>query len=92
MTEEELKEAIQDLGWEDMMQIWQDRRNPELQKKWGKGKFFEYAIIHAFEPEKQDEERGWKGKPEEIVRRVSENIDAILKDETVGKIIGFAKS
>ena len=40
---------------------------------------------------KQGEEPGRKGKSEEIVRRVNENIDAILKDETVSKIIRFAK-
>ena len=51
MTEEELKDAIQDLGWEDLLKIWQSRRTPEQLEKWGKGKFFEYAILRAFELE-----------------------------------------
>lgn len=51
MTEVELKDAIRELEWEDLLHIWQERRKPEQQEKWGKGKFFEYAIIRAFELE-----------------------------------------
>lgn len=51
MTEEERKETIQQLGWEDLQVQWKDRKTPEMQEKWGKGKFFEYAILRAFELE-----------------------------------------
>ncbi len=38
-----------------------------------------------------DEERGWKRNSGEIEKKVNEHIERILKDETVNKIIGFAK-
>lgn len=40
---------------------------------------------------KPGEDRGWKKNTPEIEKRVNENIDAILKDETVNKIIEFAQ-
>lgn len=51
MTEDEYKDTIKQLDWCDLKRLWNDRRNPGLWKKWGKGKFFEYAIIRAFELE-----------------------------------------
>ena len=58
MTEEELKTAIKELDWEELMHIWQERRNPEQQAKWWKGKFFEYAILRSFELEVPEIEDG----------------------------------
>lgn len=52
MTEDDYKDAIKKLDWDDLKMLWYERRdNPELQKQWKKGKFFEYAILRAFEIE-----------------------------------------
>lgn len=52
MTEDDYKIAIKKLGWDELEKLWHERRtNPELQKQWKKGKFFEYAILRAFEIE-----------------------------------------
>jgi hypothetical protein len=52
MTEDDYKDAIKKLDWDDLKKLWYERRdNPELQKQWKKGKFFEYAILRAFEIE-----------------------------------------
>lgn len=40
---------------------------------------------------KSDEGKGWKGNKDEIERRVNENMDSILQDQTVRLIIDFAK-
>lgn len=90
MTEEELKNAIQDLGWEDMMQIWQDRRNPELQEKWGKGKFFEYAIIHAFELEKAEVRYPFNVPSPQVFldgKEVIEQIDGIIYENGLTALV-----
>jgi hypothetical protein len=39
---------------------------------------------------KPSDDRGWKRNFEEIEKRVNENIEAILNDETIKKIIDFA--
>lgn len=40
---------------------------------------------------KPGENKGWKAKAREIEKRINDNIDAILKDETIKKIIEFAQ-
>lgn len=40
---------------------------------------------------RSNEDRGWKGKPSEIERRVNENIEFILKDVTINRIIEFIR-
>ena len=40
---------------------------------------------------KSDEDRGWKSNPSEIERRVNENIEPILKDVTINRIIEFIR-
>lgn len=51
MTAKEYQEAIRKLEWDDLLQIWRHRNESPNIEKWGKGKFFEYAILRAFELE-----------------------------------------
>lgn len=40
---------------------------------------------------KQGEERDWKRNPDDIEKRVNDNFEAILNDETIKKIIAFTQ-
>ena len=40
---------------------------------------------------KSEKDRRWKSNPDEIERRINENIKSILKDETINRIIEFVK-
>lgn len=84
MTEEELKTAIKELDWEELMHIWQERRNPEQQAKWGKGKFFEYAILRSFELEGAEVKYPFNVPfPQAIIdgKEVIEQIDGIVYED-----------
>lgn len=39
-----------------------------------------------------EKDRRWKSNPDEIEKRINENIESILKDETINKIIEFVKT
>lgn len=39
-----------------------------------------------------EKDRRWKNNPDEIEKRINENIESILKDETINKIIEFVKT
>lgn len=39
-----------------------------------------------------EKDRRWKRNPDEIEKRINENIESILKDETINKIIEFVKT
>ncbi len=51
MTEKEKQLVIQGMGWDELARTWKMRKRKEIEAVWGKGKFFEYAIIRAFETE-----------------------------------------
>lgn len=51
MTEKEKILAIQHMKWEDLVDTWKRRKDKVVEDDWGQGKFFEYAIIRAFETE-----------------------------------------
>ena len=37
--------------WDQLVSTWKRRKDRDIKKAWGQGKFFEYAIIRAFEIE-----------------------------------------
>ncbi len=51
MTEKEKQQAIQHMEWDELVDTWKRRKEGAIKDTWGKGKFFEYAIIRAFEIE-----------------------------------------
>ena len=51
MKEKEKQQIIQNMGWDELAKTWKIRKRREIELAWGKGKFFEYAIIRAFETE-----------------------------------------
>lgn len=51
MTDKEMKQIIHDMEWDKLVQTWNKREQQEIKDTWGQGKFFEYAIIRAFETE-----------------------------------------
>lgn len=55
MTEKECKEAIQKIAeWDQLVDWWKKRKAGEFPTGWAPGKFFEYAILRAFELEKAE--------------------------------------
>lgn len=51
MTEKEYQTAIQQYEWDELKEMWHKRHDNNFPKEWKKGKFFEYAILRAFELE-----------------------------------------
>lgn len=51
MTEKEKQQVIQNMGWDELVSAWNTRKDIDILFAWGQGKFFEYAIIRAFEIE-----------------------------------------
>lgn len=51
MTEKEKQQAIQMMEWDELVNTWKRRGEDDIKDAWGQGKFFEYAIIRAFELE-----------------------------------------
>ncbi len=51
MTDKEMRDTIHDMKWDELVQTWKKREQKEIKDTWGQGKFFEYAIIRAFETE-----------------------------------------
>ena len=46
-----MRQIIHDMEWDKLVQTWNKREQQEIKDTWGQGKFFEYAIIRAFETE-----------------------------------------
>lgn len=46
-----MRTTIREMEWEELVKTWKKRNNKPFLDKWGLGKFFEYAIIRAFEIE-----------------------------------------
>jgi hypothetical protein len=53
-TGKELQLEIRKLDWNDLERLFTKRKDQEIRDEWGEGKFFEYAIIRAFELEGAD--------------------------------------
>lgn len=51
MTDKQMKQTIRKMGWDDLVAKWRRRNEKDIKDAWGQGKFFEYAIIRAFEIE-----------------------------------------
>lgn len=51
MTEKEKQQVIQNMVWDELVSTWKRREDSDIKDTWGQGKFFEYAIIRAFELE-----------------------------------------
>ena len=51
MTDIVMKKTIHDMEWDELVRTWKKRKDKDIENDWGQGKFFEYAIIRAFEIE-----------------------------------------
>lgn len=51
MTDKQMKQTIHEMEWDDLVAKWKRRKDKDIEDAWGQGKFFEYAIIRAFEIE-----------------------------------------